>query len=385
MFTHGTINAELNELIEITDEDYNKFKKELVGKNKTLVEKKKDDDFQKAFKELWPNTYNRINNDKTSAKAVLNELEKQKNLYNTILRHDLEKFSASNLTNDHTRQLVCRDCNEKCYLKYIPCSSACLTGCQLINKCRCSSACCTNSSATSNICTACSRAHDCRLKELNQASSLFLKRDETKDTNIKCLNYPNYVSGYDLPYISLKDKEHLVKYSYNKETLTEDVKLLQNIKDNNEKLRAKCKIEKTNDLVDDIISKVNVLQTELKKKTAEIKVKEDLLKLKENYIRIQNENKHILTRKDRSRSKSPVCTRHRSSSAKRAKTPDNRDSSLHHHHHYYNRKVHTPTSSINSILTYDPAESKKNKYWKSWRDVPARVDSWNYDYDFNIY
>ena len=226
---------------------------------------------------------------------------------------------------------------------------------------------------------------------------------------------PELVSVYDRPFLTPAQKEDLVKSSYNKESITQEVKLIQNLKIDNEKLRFQNKIDKTNDIVDSIITKASALQADLKKKSAEIKIKEDLLKLEHDYNHLKHQSclKSILKHRSKSschrrehsvspcyelersssrhsrcrerssssrhhhkrsssrhseseRSSSRHSVRERSLSAKRSKSPI-------HHHHYYDYKHQSLTS------TSDSDDIKRNRYWKSWKDVPARVESWNHE------
>jgi hypothetical protein len=363
-----------------------KFKKELDDKNPSLLQRQKDEQFQQAFKELWPNTYHRINDKETNSTAILEQLNRQKIFYNSLIAHDINQV----------KKFVCKDCNDVCYLNPL----------QTIPKCYCQTVVQIDTPAPT-------------CKHIHVAQQSYLPKQTFQITDLSYARQPNLVSGYDMPYLSAVQKEDLVKSSYNKDYISNDVRLLKSIRDDNEKLRLHNKIEKTNDLVDDIIGKVSVLQADIKKKSAEMKIKEDMLKLKEEYYRIKREPSLKSILKNRPRSKSPVCRHERSSSAsRRAKSPSN------HHHHYYDsknensssesilknrprskspvcrhersssasRRAQTPNNhhhhhydSKNEISCseYDDDDVRRNRFWKSWKDVPPRVDSWNCDW--NVY
>ena len=354
----------MSEAIKITNEDYLKFKEELDNRNKNTVEKQKEDDFQKTFQELWPNAYNRLNDKETSSSVLLERLKREK--HESLIRS--LPFSNKNCLacQKDPNTIICGNCHQVCYYKQPPPIK--LTY-EHDHTCK------YYAPAVTHVCT-----------HTIVSPPKYIETPKIHCSEIAYAKLPNLMSSYDLPYFTPEKKEELVKSSYNKDSFTEDIKLLKHIKDDNEKLRFQNKIEKTNDLVDGIINKVSVLQADLKKKAAEVKIKEEMLKLQEDYNRLRRESSLKSILKHRSRSKSPSCShrgrstspvyrlersKSREDSSSRSKTPN------HHHHHYYAYKHENVSSSNDSM--------RSNRYWKSWKDVPSRVDSWKCTKDSNIY
>lgn len=392
IISNGVVKFPMNEAIEITDEDYLKFKKELALKKPAALEKEKDEDFQRTFKDLWPNAYSRLNDKDHCSSVILEKLNKEK--HEELLR-SLKETSCKYCLSD-PKTIMCSACRQVCYHK----ASTCQPTTKLIHDYSCI-----------HYVPTVSHVHTCGI---TSAPSYF-PRTIIHSSDISYAKLPELVSVYDRPFLTPNQKEDLVKSSYNKECISEEVKLLQNLKDDNEKLRLRNKVEKTNDIVDNIISKVSVLQADLKKKSAEIKIKEEMMKLEHEYHHSKRDSclKSILKHRskspchgrersmspcyklDRSSSRNSRCrersssrhsehrarssSRHsschsacrdRSSSRHSERSPLPKSSKLPHHHHYYDYKSETLSS------TSDCDKIKQNRYWKSWKDVPSRVDSW---------
>ena len=114
----------------------------------------------------------------------------------------------------------------------------------------------------------------------------------------------NLVSSYDFPWPLYKFTDTLVKSSYNPKELEAEKRLLKNIEESQEKLREAQKLNKTTDLIDDMIGKFKLLQDEMKKKSEEIRLKSELIDLKKEIHRSSERSKSITSRRHKSRSSS---------------------------------------------------------------------------------
>ena len=226
--------------------------------------------------------------------------------------------------------------------------------------------------------------------------------------------YPNTVSSYDFPYETSKYCEGLFKSTYNSVELENEVKLLKSIQESQEKLKLHGRIEKTTDLVDDIIGKVKVLQTEMKNKSTALKIETEIQNLKKrrdslrsasslsiNYLsdldyldsddvyKPHHHHLHSHPCRSRERLSSRSCSRERRRSCSRNKYPASilkttttiRESvsPAHHHHHHHKRASSTCSSKKTSFHS-----SLIDKYGKV--RVQPKVDSWNMNckHDNNI-
>ena len=256
----------MKEIYEVDKNSYQLFKKTIMEKSavnptQESIEKQRDEKFKSLFKELWPNVYDRIDKSEKSDKSkdesakFLTELEKNRAMVDLMVKEDLEKYkfllaAGKNLNTNHMTHCHCANCLSP------------------------------NSKDSINI----------RIDGLNTGKPNFSilppKPEPEKKPEPPKPNYPNLLSSYDFPYYTAKHKDQLVKSSYNPSDLTNGVKLLQSIKESQEKLKMTQKVEKTTDLVDDIINKVKVLQDDMKKQSTMIKVEKEIEEFKKGITKI---------------------------------------------------------------------------------------------------
>lgn len=282
----------MKEAIEVSDVDYEKFKKTINAKTtfeptKEWVEKQKDEKFQSLFKDLWPNVYSRINDSEAkskpaSANQLLAELERK--------RIECENRVKFDLSHVHQYSHHYSHCN---------CNSAC--NCLKV----------------------------CQVPTPPPAKPAEPPKKETKEETKK--PYPNLVSSYDFPWPLYKFTDTLVKSSYNPAELEVEKRLLKNIQDSQEKLKEAQKLNKTTELVDDMIVKFKLLQDEMKKKSEALRLKSELEELR----------KEVRRSTERSRSKS-LSRRHKSRSVS-ATSSSSSDKSI-------SRERHVCKSATYSIL-----------------------------------
>ncbi len=326
------------------------MKKNTFEPSKEWVEKQKDEKFQNLFKELWPNVYSRIQESeekpKISANEFIKELEKNRAYYEQKVKDDLKYTLPKSYT--------------------------------INNSC-------------------CNNLHSCNCLKVCQVSSLRSEKSESpkkEQPKIEKKNYPNTVSSYDFPWHTSKYSETLVKSSYNPNELELETKLLKNIQESQDKLKEAQKLEKTTDLVDDMINKFKLLQDEMKKKSQALKLKSELEDLK----------KDIFESKARSRSASKN-RKHKNSSS-----DTNSDRSLSRERNYSKTIIRPSTSNYSILKTHSPIlcshspvvsnhghyahlNSRKSfdSTLKCHKHVKPRVKCWNCNcekkekHDMNIY
>ena len=250
----------MKEAIEVSDVDYEKFKKTINAKttfepSKEWVEKQKDEKFQSLFKELWPNVYSRISESEAkpkpaNANELLAELEKKR-----IECENRVKFDLSHIYHGHQT--------------------------------------CCNSTHSCNCLKVCQVAPPAPPKPAEPPK----KEEKKPDLNI-------LVSSYDFPWPMYKFTDTLVKSSYNPKELEAEKRLLKNIEESQEKLKEAQKLNKTTDLIDDMIGKFKLLQDEMKKKSEGIRLKAELIDLKKEIHRASERSKSTTPRRHKSRSSS---------------------------------------------------------------------------------
>ncbi len=121
--------------------------------------------------------------------------------------------------------------------------------------------------------------------------------------------------------------------------LYEEAELIKSIKESQEKLKMAQKLEKTTDLVDDIIKKVGVLQTEMRKKSSAMKLKEDI----EKYNKEQQEKRHL---EELKRSLTSLSLR---------------ESDSDHHHHHHHVCHHTHRSRSREVRIHDCCSRSRSR------------------------
>lgn len=146
----------------------------------------------------------------------------------------------------------------------------------------------------SNVQCNCSKSNSCNCLKVcelinHNHDNIFKKKEPLKYIDTK--PYPNVMSSYDFPWTSSKHSETLVKSSYNPEELTQEAKLLKSIQESQEKLKASQKMEKTTDLIDDMINKFKLLQDEMKKKSEALKLKSEYEDLKKEVRQARSRSK----------------------------------------------------------------------------------------------
>jgi len=285
--------AVLSESVKFSDEEYLKLKK-FLEENKTKetdkalgylneVKAQKDANFQRYFKELWPNLHNRINDPTLNSVELLKSIEEERKKRIEIqLNEDFAKYSKP-ATYVYTAPFNCA-CNSYPKVQILQPVCNCTLGCSAAP-----------------------------VKPKSSPMSL----------------------AYDMPFSVSKYKDDLVKSAYNGSKLIDEKKTLQAIRDMNDDLRRRNKIDQTNYLVGEILKKVETLTGELEAKEKDLKIKEKVSNLKlmqsmEN-LRLSQSRESI---RPRIRSKSPKSILRKHSpylthlhSAK----PEPRN----HHHHYY--------------------------------------------------
>ena len=141
--------------------------------------------------------------------------------------------------------------------------------------------------------------------------------------NWSCLSQKiNTMSGYDFPNINCTRIPNS----------TED-NLIKSIQESQEKLRLASKLEKTTDIVDDIVCKVKVLQSEMKKKSTNLEIQSEIERLRKSreglYDFLENNNNDCHMHLHRHNH--DLSSSHRSRSIEK----------LHHHHDlHHNHLLH---------------------------------------------
>lgn len=284
--------AVLSESVKFTDEEYLKLKK-FLEENKTKetdkaleclneIKAQKDANFQRYFKELWPNLHNRLNDPTLNSIELLKSIEEErKKRIEHQLNEDLAKYSKQ-ATYVYTPPFNCA-CNNYPKVQILQPVCNCTLGCTAAPQPK---------SSTVNL-------------------------------------------AYDMPFSVSKYKDDLVKSVYNDSKLIDEKKTLQAIKDMNDELRRRNKIDETNYLVSEILKKVETITGELEAKEKDLKIKErvsnlKLLKSMEN-LRLSQTRESFRPR-IRSKSPKPILRKHSPfhRHLKSAKT----EPRIHHHHYY---------------------------------------------------
>ncbi len=347
--------------------DYEKLKTILkeptIKPSEAWIENEKDKRFQSLFESLWPNLY-KNSEEKKAAEAA--EAQKQKYVCSLLIDQEVKKYEEllkSRLAHSQTAPAAVT-------------SSYPLDACFLTTKVSTTPILTTTITTTTSKCTGCT------------------------PTPTETTKYPNHLSSYDFPYNTRKYVDDIVKSSYNSECLSKETELLKSIRESQDRLKLTQKLEKTTDIVDDIITKVGALQTEMKKKSSELKLKEEIIKRNKEYDEMQKliELKKSLTSYDlrktnndhvfhhhhchdhhkqhRSKSREIIvhdCSRSRPTSRSRTRSPSferHRSSSSASHRHHRSR-----------------SKSKSGMLRQNIKLVEPKVKCWNYNckHDENIY
>lgn len=335
LLSPDAFHLKLKEAIEINNIDYDKFKKTVMEKtfepSKEWIEKQKDEKFQNLFKQLWPNVYSRINTPEPPhkpASQILAEIELQRMLHDQKLKQDFKYTLAAIDT-------VPTTANHHC------CSSN-------VHSCNCLKVCQVTSGHTPHL------------------STLYAKKEPVVEKK----TYPNVMSSYDFPWQPFKYSETLVKSSYNPASLQNETNLLKEIQESQEKLKANQKLEKTTDLVDDMISKFKLLQDDMKKKSEALRLKSELSDLKQE---IHRRSRSRSKSRSRLSSDSDMSSRERTLSHIRPSTST-----------YSILKKHTPICSNHSpSVSFSSAHKSSNRksfdsdMLRGSRHVNPKVKCWN--------
>ncbi len=338
--------------------DYEKLKEILkdpaIKPSEAWLENEKDKRFQSLFESLWPNLYRNFEEKKAAEDA---EAQKQKYVCSLLIDQEVKKYE----------ELL------KSKLAYSQTAPAAITSSYPLDACFSTTKVSATPSFTTTITTT-----SCKC---------------VPTTPTETIKYPNNLSSYDFPYNTRKYVDDIVKSSYNSEFLSKETELLKSVVESQDKLKFRQKLEKTTDIVDDIITKVGALQTEMRKKSSELKLKEEIIKRNKEYDEMQKllELKKSLTSYDF------------------GKTTN--DHVFHHHYHDFHKHrsksreiiVHDcnrsrPTSKSSSRERHrssssashrhrSRSKSKSRMLRQSINLVEPKVKCWNYNcrHDENIY
>jgi hypothetical protein len=306
---------------------------------------------------MWPNIYSRIN-PPTQTDMILSEIEKRKIINDLILQQDLERYKAFHSTLAPASATDSKNIN--------------ITIGGL------------DSSVTPKI--------EISSTPYNSTATISTKTNDILLNPTPAPLNPDLVSSYDLPNIS-KYTEYLATHTYNMNNppeLRHDLNLLKELKEAQEKLRYAQKLEKTTDLVDDIIKKAEHLQSEMKKKS-------ELLKLQKSIDEFNKEKNDILLRKSYTDLYERL-SRERVASSSLDLSSDLNKYYINHYHHVHTLRPKSPVSILKysssgvpeRVRLLDRRSSRSNSRRASVSfvckcrtpnnpcdDVGPRVDSWN--------
>ncbi|CAF1064732.1 unnamed protein product [Brachionus calyciflorus] len=354
----------LKEANAISSIDYDKLKnilndKNVIGPSKEWIDQEKDKQFQNLFKTLWPNIYSSINPPAPKPiNELIAELEQKRVISELIAKQDLERHKAS-LNHDS----LSSNYSNVYASKYNDTLNICINGL---------------STSSPKI-------------EIKTNQPIAPPQEPRKSES----SYPNLGSSYDFTYKTSKYLDKIVNSPYNPEDLTKETELLKSIQESQEKLKFSQKLEKTNDLVDDIIDKVKVLQNEMKKKSASFKLMNDLEALKKEHEDAERK-KELMSLLEKELDRKKYCHL-------------NPHHNHHHHHHHHRKETVDSDSDLEFDVTYRPrSTSLKNskvsfslpttssqirrkksveRLNRSKLNVKPKVDCWNCNcsHDTNIY
>ena len=365
--TPESFQFKLKEALTLNNIDYEKLKTILkdpaIRPSEAWIENEKDKRFQSLFESLWPNLYKNLE-EKKAAEAA--EAHKQKYVCSLLIDQEVKKYE----------ELL------KSKLALSQTAPSAVTSSYPLSTCFSSTKLSATPTFTTTITTTTCKCAGCTPTPSHSEPSTTIK-------------YPNHLSSYDFPYNTRKYVDDIVKSSYNSECLSRETELLKSIRESQDKLKLTQKLEKTTDIVDDIITKVGALQTEMKKKSSEIKLKEEIIKRNKEYDEMQKllELKRSLTSYDFGKTSN--------------------EHVFHHHHCHDNHKQHRsksreiivhdcsrsrPTSRSSSCERHrsssstghrhrSRSKSKSRMLRQSIRLVEPKVKCWNYNckHDENIY
>lgn len=207
--------------------DYQTFRAKLLESqaleaNRELIEKEKEKQFQAMFQQMWPNLHAKLNPPPPPPAPTLTELERRIQLNNLLLSQDLERqkaaaaaaqLAASSATKDIKISIDLNNPSNKLEISSTPYNSA-------------------NFFSTSN-----------------PAHSILV--NPAFHTRPSCTTA---ISSYDFPTDMSKFNHLVTSTCYD---ASADSKLLAELKEAQEKLKYAQRLEKTTDVVDNIIRKVS--------------------------------------------------------------------------------------------------------------------------------
>ena len=224
----------------------------------------------------------------------------------------------------------------------------------------------------------------------------------------------NTLSSYDFP-------NQLTSSSCSSAILGSEDILLKSIQESQEKLRLANKLEKTTDIVDDIVSKVKVLQAEMKKRSTALELQNEIEQMRKSREALLNISSNSLAHVD------DHCHchlhnqhLHHDSHPHRSRSIEKLNTHVHHIHHHPQRsnsrhrlsRNTSPVSILKSteILTHThPTRKRSVSFHRSsssgldeslsslrrsserlndYRYIAPKVNSWNFvkpKHDQNIY
>ena len=364
--------------MELNNFDYEKFKKEILGgkasaiaPTQEAIEKEKDKRFQDLCKELWPNIYSKIKEPQVKAvnlNELLEELEKKKMICDNIIKNDLERFKAHNNATFSDFPLKPTETVNIYIDRYGSISQP-------------------------------NSIHMTNSKPYEMTTNI--EPTKLNPNNISSYNFPFYASKYSdiqnksYPYTNLSINEKLGIKTEKPSLSDENEQLLKTIKESQEKLKMNKKIEKTTEIVDELIGQFKQLQDEMKRKSLAIQLKSELddLKKQRDFNRRYSINHYddaSLVKSNRSRSRE---RNEYASYRTRSNSPVERSCSKHSRPSILKETVHVPICSHKKYPTVSFQLTKRDKSKspgrrscerssesygvRDWSYVEPRVKCWN--------
>ncbi len=274
LVTPDAFSFRMKEALGISDIDYNKFKASTLAaaavtpsELEIAKEKEKQDiKFQSLCKDLWPNIYNRLEaSEKAKAPVVINnvndlltELEKKKAFYDSIIKNDLETIQR---TNHYIQSQKGQTSSFSAMDAALGTAAPASTG---------------NINIYINGESVKANAGPPALPEPQPGPTY------KSELLMSSYNYPYCTTNYNemkarkYPMSSAKTYSDLLGMKIKTCLSDEDEKLLASIEETQAKLKVAQKVEKTTDLVDELIGKFKHLQNDMKSKQAAIKLQKEL-------------------------------------------------------------------------------------------------------------
>lgn len=283
----------------------------------TILEAEKEKNFQSVFKTLWPNLHERLNPPENFQKEIA-ELEKKKELLNCMVQNEINAYKA--LAPPQPTPIYPNFYGNMPQPQLQPQFTASVG----------------NHTADSINIT---------IAGLNQAPNNPSYHGHTPINTLSSYNFPQSRSMYSSMYPASDDF------------------MLNSLKESRDKLKYAHKIEMTSDLVDDIVSKVEYLKEDIRKKSTALEIQNEIDKLKMSQENLMSVNRFSRLRLDDDplycpRHGSNSSLSHRSRSVERLSYGgDHRQRSSSRNHHSSRRSSRT-RSPISILKTTDILETR---------------------------